>query len=252
VDTTEAETAVDGTAVAEISVDETTAETSDLDIDVSALGAWRPGAEEGNIAAGSDAAIALAAMKPRRGFRSALLWSGVGFMTGAVFWQLAGLGSLASRSGLEDAPTAPVEFARAEAAALPELPDLDSLAPQKSAGNQNETAAQAPIQTAAVPAAHPEQSKSAEASTAPAAATDATAAAEPAPPVEAAAAANPEPVYVVDPASCTALEIDRSAKRTLVRPCPDSGLSLRLDHESGREDLAGLAVKLRPTGYTRE
>jgi hypothetical protein len=45
-------------------------------------------------------------------------------------------------------------------------------------------------------------------------------------------------VYRVDPASCTSLELDRQANRTVVRPCPGDGLALRLDAGNDREDLA--------------
>jgi hypothetical protein len=34
-------------------------------------------------------------------------------------------------------------------------------------------------------------------------------------------------IYLIDPASCTALELDRTANRTAVRPCPREGLALR-------------------------
>lgn len=57
-----------------------------------------------------------------------------------------------------------------------------------------------------------------------------------------AAAAQPElpVIYLVDPASCTALELDRTANRTAVRPCPREGLALRLEASGDREDLAVL------------
>lgn len=45
-------------------------------------------------------------------------------------------------------------------------------------------------------------------------------------------------IYLIDPANCTALELDRTANRTAVRPCPREGLLLRLEQGSDREDLA--------------
>lgn len=48
-------------------------------------------------------------------------------------------------------------------------------------------------------------------------------------------------IHLVDPASCTSLELDRQANRTVVRPCPSDGLALRLDAGNDREDLAVLA-----------
>ena len=56
------------------------------------------------------------------------------------------------------------------------------------------------------------------------------------------ASAHPELpiIYLIDPASCTALELDRKANRTAVRPCPREGLALRLETGGDREDLAVL------------
>src|SRR5665647_2022752 len=48
-------------------------------------------------------------------------------------------------------------------------------------------------------------------------------------------------IYLVEPASCTSLELDRPSNRTIVRPCPAGGLALRLDSGNDREDLAVLA-----------
>ena len=48
-------------------------------------------------------------------------------------------------------------------------------------------------------------------------------------------------VYLVDSANCTALALDRLSNRTLVHPCPTSGLALRLEPEGGREDMADLS-----------
>jgi len=57
-------------------------------------------------------------------------------------------------------------------------------------------------------------------------------------------------IYLVDPASCTALELDRSANRTAVRPCPRQGLALRLESSGDREDLALLTRQsLEAAGY---
>ncbi len=56
------------------------------------------------------------------------------------------------------------------------------------------------------------------------------------------ASAHPELpiIYLIDPASCTALELDRKANRTAGRPCPRGGLALRLETGGGREGLAVL------------
>lgn len=67
-----------------------------------------------------------------------------------------------------------------------------------------------------------------------------------------AAAAQPElpVIYLIDPASCTALELDRTANRTAVRPCPPEGLALRLEPGGDREDLAVLTREaLQAAGY---
>jgi len=48
-------------------------------------------------------------------------------------------------------------------------------------------------------------------------------------------------IYLVDPSNCTALFLDRGTNKTVVQPCPSSGLALRLEPERPREDLAGLA-----------
>jgi hypothetical protein len=58
-------------------------------------------------------------------------------------------------------------------------------------------------------------------------------------------------IYLVDPARCTALAIDRGLNRTVVRPCPSQGLALRLEPLSSREDLsAALSVPtVQPAGY---
>jgi hypothetical protein len=48
-------------------------------------------------------------------------------------------------------------------------------------------------------------------------------------------------IHHVDPAVCTSLELDRQSNRTVARPCPPGGLTLRLDDGTAREDLAILA-----------
>jgi len=48
-------------------------------------------------------------------------------------------------------------------------------------------------------------------------------------------------IYMVEPANCTALALDRQSNRTILQPCPANGLALRLDPQGGREDLAILA-----------
>ena len=48
-------------------------------------------------------------------------------------------------------------------------------------------------------------------------------------------------IHIVDPASCTDLELDRQANRTIMRACPSDGLALRLDAGNDRGDLAALA-----------
>jgi hypothetical protein len=45
-------------------------------------------------------------------------------------------------------------------------------------------------------------------------------------------------VYLIDPANCTALVLDRKTNSTEMRPCPQQGLALRLEPESARENLA--------------
>jgi hypothetical protein len=47
-------------------------------------------------------------------------------------------------------------------------------------------------------------------------------------------------IYLVEPANCSALHLDRQTNRTSLEPCPDSGLALRLETDVTREDLAGL------------
>ncbi len=55
-----------------------------------------------------------------------------------------------------------------------------------------------------------------------------------------AAAALPS-IYLVDPVNCSALQLNRETNRTELRPCPSSGLALRLDPDTPREDMAGVA-----------
>jgi hypothetical protein len=47
-------------------------------------------------------------------------------------------------------------------------------------------------------------------------------------------------IYLVDPVNCSALQLNRETNRTKLRPCPSTGLALRLDPQTGPEDLAGL------------
>jgi hypothetical protein len=47
-------------------------------------------------------------------------------------------------------------------------------------------------------------------------------------------------IFMVDPTNCTALELDRRSNSTAQRPCPENGLALRLEPETGRDDLAVL------------
>jgi len=58
-------------------------------------------------------------------------------------------------------------------------------------------------------------------------------------------------VYLIDPANCTALALDRPSNRTEQTPCPDGGLALRLEPGSEREDLAVLtaAQTLQSVGF---
>lgn len=55
-------------------------------------------------------------------------------------------------------------------------------------------------------------------------------------------------IYLIDPANCTALALDRKSNRTSVRPCPSNGLALRLEPEGEREDVAGLPA-VKTIGY---
>jgi len=48
-------------------------------------------------------------------------------------------------------------------------------------------------------------------------------------------------IHRVDQARCTSLELDRSANRILVGPCPEGGLTLRLESDSDRGDLPRVA-----------
>jgi hypothetical protein len=47
-------------------------------------------------------------------------------------------------------------------------------------------------------------------------------------------------IYLVDPANCSALQLNRETNSTELRPCPSTGLALRLDPETPREDMAGV------------
>jgi hypothetical protein len=67
---------------------------------------------------------------------------------------------------------------------------------------------------------------------------------DPAPqPAQMAAVAPPSQVslptiYMVDPANCTALILDRKTNSTVMQPCPRNGLALRLEANGERESLA--------------
>ena len=45
-------------------------------------------------------------------------------------------------------------------------------------------------------------------------------------------------IYMVDPANCTALILDRKTNSTAMQPCPRNGLALRLEANGERESLA--------------
>jgi hypothetical protein len=45
-------------------------------------------------------------------------------------------------------------------------------------------------------------------------------------------------IYLVDPANCTALILDRKTNSTVMQPCPQKGLALRLEANSERESLS--------------
>ena len=62
-------------------------------------------------------------------------------------------------------------------------------------------------------------------------------------PEQAAAVAPPSRVslptiYMVEPANCTALILDRKTNSTFMQPCPRDGLALRLEANGERENLA--------------
>ena len=48
-------------------------------------------------------------------------------------------------------------------------------------------------------------------------------------------------MLVIHPANCTALVLDRTSNSTVARPCPPSGLALRLERDGVRDDLADVA-----------
>lgn len=291
------------------------------DFDFGTLGALRPGADEvppplpaGAIAPVEDGVEAeVMAVPPplpaptgqRRDVRSALLWSGAGFLAGAFFWHAVGVWGFVSSTVLDGGPES--EFARAEAAGLPSAASLLAEAPRPgseaaagdaaaempfettttaeateatpaSEGNPVPVAAAAPevavsqepakaTETAALPelpqvtepepevqkVATPEPQKvaAAEPQKVAAAEPQVKAPAEASAPAEGAEKTKPETVYMVDPSNCTALVLDRSAKRTTTGPCPDAGLALRLESKGGREDLA-LASTLQPAGFSRD
>jgi hypothetical protein len=45
-------------------------------------------------------------------------------------------------------------------------------------------------------------------------------------------------IYMVEPANCTALNLDRKTNSTVMQPCPRDGLALRLEANGERENLA--------------
>jgi len=56
-------------------------------------------------------------------------------------------------------------------------------------------------------------------------------------------------IFLVDPANCTALALERTTNRTVVQSCPAEGLALRLEPPGGREDLAIVNVQaIQPAG----
>jgi len=56
-------------------------------------------------------------------------------------------------------------------------------------------------------------------------------------------------IYLVDPATCTALMLDRQTNQTVVRPCPQDGLALRLQPEGRRGDLSLAELSTIQAGY---
>ncbi len=58
-------------------------------------------------------------------------------------------------------------------------------------------------------------------------------------------------IVLIDTDRCTALLLDRRAKVTVARPCPKSGLALRLETDGGaRDDLAALSSpRVQAAGY---
>ncbi len=149
----------------------------------SGLGSVRPGANAPAPAsepiAPEPAKTPVSVRSTVGGVRTAIVWTGVGFIAGAVFWHAVGFWSFLSGVVLQGTREAHAEFARAESG------------------------------TAAMPADRVN------------------------PPLPT--------IYLVDPANCTALALDRGTNHTVVQPCPSKGLALRLEPEGGRENLAGLA-----------
>lgn len=47
-------------------------------------------------------------------------------------------------------------------------------------------------------------------------------------------------IYLVDAANCTALVLERKTNSTVMQPCPQKGLALRLEPNSERESLAAV------------
>jgi hypothetical protein len=57
-------------------------------------------------------------------------------------------------------------------------------------------------------------------------------------------------VYMVEPATCSALALDRQSNRTMLQPCPANGLALRVEPQGGREDMATMAQPVvQAAGY---
>jgi hypothetical protein len=53
-------------------------------------------------------------------------------------------------------------------------------------------------------------------------------------------------VLLVDPATCTALVLDRGANSTAMAPCPPTGLALQLERDGARADLAAAGPQPAP------
>jgi hypothetical protein len=60
---------------------------------------------------------------------------------------------------------------------------------------------------------------------------------------------SPPTIYLVDPANCTALILDRKTNSTVMKPCPQEGLALRLEASSERESLAVVGDPIMSARY---